>query len=86
MVLASAVSSGVITAMQAWPEYFDLPDDGGFPSVGADMTGFELEPATPESFAADMEALVRASQQISIREDDPPPFPQFPDLPDPEWT
>lgn len=89
MVLSSAVSSGVISAIQAWPEYFDgPPDDGGaFPSKDADMAGFTLERATPESFAADMAALVRASEQITIREEEPPPFPQFPpgDLPDPLW-
>jgi hypothetical protein len=87
MVLASAVASGVITAVQAWPEYFDLPegDTGAFPSKDADMSGFELERATPESVLADMAALVQASQQITIREEDPPPFPVFPAEPDPEW-
>lgn len=89
MVLASAVSSRVISAVQAWPEYFDEPgaDTGAFPSRDADMSGFELERATPESFAADMAALVRASEQVTIREDEPPLFPQFPagDLPDIEW-
>jgi hypothetical protein len=48
------------------------------------MSGFELEAATPESFAADMSALVRASQHVTIREDEPPPFPVL-GLPDPEW-
>lgn len=87
MVLASAVSSGVITAVQAWPEYFDVPGDSGdFPARDADMSEFELERATPESFAADMDALVRASQRITIREDEPPPFPVLGNiLPDPEW-
>jgi hypothetical protein len=89
MVLSSAVASGVITAVQAWPEYFDVPgqDESSFPSTGADMSGFELEDATPESFESDMEAMVRASGQITIREEDPPPYPYLPGgLPDAEWT
>jgi hypothetical protein len=85
MVLSSAVASGIITAVQAWPEYFEAPGaSGAFPSRDADMSGFELEAATPESFAADMSALVRASQHVTIREDEPPPFPVL-GLPDPEW-
>jgi hypothetical protein len=88
MILASAVSSGVVTADLAWPEFFDGPDKGdpgAFPATDADMSAFELEEATPESFAADIEAMVRASQQITLREEDPPPFPQ-PGLPHTEWT
>ena len=92
MVLASAVSSGVVTAMDAWPEFFTGPeDDGGFPS-SAD-SGFELEHATPESFAADMAALVAASQKVVIREGaEEPPFPRLdadPEhqyFPGTEWT
>jgi hypothetical protein len=87
MVLSSAVASGVITAVQAWPEYFNMPgSSGAFPSRDADMSEFELERATPESFEADMDALVRASQRITIREDELPPFPVLGSvLPDPEW-
>lgn len=87
MVLSAAVSSGVITPVQAWPEFF--PGDEGtpeaFPSTSADMDGFELETATPESFARDMELLVAANQKITVREEEPPPFPRLP-LPDTEWT
>jgi len=91
MVLASAVSSGVITAMQAWPEYFeDFEDDGdgSFPATGSDMSAFQLEEATPESFAADLESIVRASRQITVREPPPPEFPGLASgqLPDTEWT
>lgn len=90
MILSAAVSSGVITAMQAWPEYFDgLADEGdpAFPSTDADMSAFQLEEATPESFAADMQALLTASQQITIREDAPPEFPVFDAGPaSVEWT
>lgn len=95
MVLASAVASGVITAMQAWPEYFEgLEDtgDGSFPSTGSDMSAFQLEEASPESFAADLEAIVQASRQITVREDPAPEFPALggqlpdnPDLPDAMW-
>ena len=91
MVLAAAVSSGVVTAVQAWPEFFDVPgdqgDSGAFPSTDADLSDFEVEHATPESFAADMEALVRASQHITIREEAAPEPPSLPGgLPDTEWT
>lgn len=89
MIFSSAVASGIITAVQAWPDFFGSPgegDQGAFPSTDADMSGFELERATPESFAADMDALVRASQQVTLREDDPPPFPQLDaGFPDPAW-
>lgn len=91
MVLSSGVASGAITAMQAWPDFFDVPDEGdpgAFPATDADMSGFELEQATPESFAADMAALVRASQQVTLREDEEPQFPRLPEpaLPHHEWT
>lgn len=90
MVLSSAVASGVISAVQAWPEFFDVPDEGdpgAFPSTRADMSGFVLEQATPESFADDIERLVRASQQVTLREDSPPSLPQLPGVyPDTEWT
>ena len=90
MVFSSAVASGVITAVQAWPDFFDVPDEGdpgAFPATDADMSGFELEPATPESFIADMEALVRSSQRVSLREDEEPDFPQLSaSLPHHEWT
>lgn len=89
MVLSAAVSSGLITPVQAWPEYFpgDEGDTSAFPSTDADMTSFRLEDATPESFEADMEALVRASERITLREDALPEFPSLPaGLPDTEWT
>jgi hypothetical protein len=90
MVLSAAVSSGVITAVQAWPEYFEgLEDEGDpvFPSTGADMEGFELEEASPESFAQDIEAMVRAQSQVTVREEPEPEFPGLPyGLPDAEWT
>lgn len=86
MVLAAAVSSGIVTAMQAWPEFFDAqPDSGAFPSAGSDMSGFTLEKASPESFAADMAALVRSSSQVTLREPGPDaPGHQY--VPDAEWT
>lgn len=89
-MLSSAVASGIITAVQAFPDLFDAPDSGdpgAFPSRDADMSGFELERATPDSVEDDIEAMVRASQRVSIREEELPPLPQFPGmLPDTEWT
>lgn len=87
------MSSRVINAVQAWPEFFGVPDagdNGAFPSKDADMTGFQLENATPESFAADMEALVAANERVVIREEVPPPLPRVVEehqyVPHPEWT
>lgn len=81
--------------MQAWPEFFPEPDQGdpgAFPATDADMSAFRLEEATPESFAADMAALVAASQRVVIREE-PEPLrrPVIPEdghryVPDLEWT
>jgi hypothetical protein len=89
MVLSSAVSSGVISAVMAWPEFFATGADGtpgAFPSTGADMTEFELEEATPESFAADMDALLAANRRITVRESDAPVFQPAGHIPHPEWT
>lgn len=92
MVLSSAVASGVVTAVQAWPEFFDEPDQGtpdAFPSTDADMSAFQMEDATTDSFARDMALLeaLEANKQISIREEDPPQFPRIPGVPDHlEWT
>jgi hypothetical protein len=92
MVLYSAVSSGVITAVKAWPEFFDgiqaAPDDDAFPSADADLSEFELEEATPESFARDLDlmAAIAANQHLTVREEAPPPLPRLPGLPDTEWT
>lgn len=93
MVLSAAVAAGAITAVQAWPEYFegigtDEGDPGAFPSADADMSGFELEKATPESVMADLDALVSASRKVTIREEDQDPFPGLGETgpPHPEWT
>jgi len=94
MILSSAVASGIITAVQAWPDFFGVNpgDPGVFPGRGADTSGFTLERATPESFAADMAALVRSSSTVTLREpppQQPVPLPQDPGhsyVPDTEWT
>jgi hypothetical protein len=88
------VSSRLINPVQAWPEFFTDPgkgDETAFPSSGADITGFRLEEATPESYAADMAALVEANKRVVIREEAPPPMPRVADpvhqyVPDAEWT
>jgi len=92
MILSAAVSGGVITPVQAWPEFFgtDQGDPDVFPSAETDNSGFVLERATPESFAADMAALVASSKQVVLREDPRQPVPvpqeQHQYVPDPEWT
>lgn len=95
-MLAAAVSCGTLSAVQAWPEFFDLDegDEGTFPGSGTDSAGFTLERATPESFAADMAALVESSRRVVLREDQAPPpgVPPAPGdlrheyVPDAEWT
>lgn len=86
--MSSAVSAGIITPLQAWPDFFgeDEGTPGAFPSTDADMTGFVVEEATPASFEQDMDALIRASEQVTIREQPGPERPQFSAYPDPEWT
>lgn len=88
VVMSSAVAAGIITPLQAWPEYFgeDEGTPGAFPSTDADMTGFQVEEATPMSFADDIEAMVAASERITLREQPEPERPQFSPLPDVEWT
>lgn len=94
MVLSAAVASGVVSAVQAWPDFFgvDPSDPGLFPSKDADTSGFTLERATPESFASDMAALVASSSKVTLREPAPPPVPVFAPqsghsyVPDAEWT
>lgn len=84
------MSSGLITAVQAWPAFFGFdPDDPSlFPSTSSDTSGFTLEQATPQSFAEDMAALVRSSSRVVIREPgsgaSAPAEHQY--VPDAEWT
>jgi hypothetical protein len=88
MVLSSAVSSGLMPAFVAWPEYFAKGDGtpGSFPSTGADMTEFELEEATPQSFMADMDAILAANQRVTVREAQEPVFQPSGYVPHTEWT
>jgi hypothetical protein len=78
------VSCGAVTAVQAWPSFFGVPGEEAPPA------GLTLEKATPESFAADMAALVRNSSQVTLREPPAPAVAQAPPghsyVPDPEWT
>jgi hypothetical protein len=89
MVLEAAVSSGVVSAVVAWPEFFDdatKRDSGAFPSKDADMTEFELEEATPESFMADLDAILAANKRVTVREAEVPVFQPSGYVPHTEWT
>lgn len=89
MVLSSAVSSGVVSAVTAWPEFFTEAakgDPGAFPSKDADLSGFELEEATPASFLSDMDALLAANERVTVREADEPVFQPAGYIPHTEWT
>lgn len=87
-VKQALVARGMITPRQAWPEFFpaDEGDAGAFPSADADTSGFVLEEATPESFAADMAALVELNRQVVIREPALLPGGEPAYMPDIEWT
>lgn len=86
---AAAVSAGYLHPAEAFPEHFSDGDAGeaAFPAADADMTGFRLEDATPDSFERDLEMMAAAASRVSVREE---PDPVMPDLsrglPDPEWT
>lgn len=82
--------------MAAWPEFYGTAEgeETAFPGTGTDMSGFVLEEATPQSFLADLDAIVAANQRVTLREE-AVPLPEFaprpdrpavPVLPHPEWT
>jgi hypothetical protein len=98
-VRAAAVASGRADLRAAWPEFFaaavpEGPQEPGvapevaetaFPSTDADMSDFQWERPTPESFQGDMDALLAANEHVSVGED---PEIQMPGQPSPdlEWT
>jgi len=79
---AAAVAGGYLAPAKAWPEFFGTPDTGAFPSSGADMTDFEWETPTPQSFEADLDAVLAASERVVLSEpshpDSPPPATPLP--------
>jgi hypothetical protein len=83
------VAIGRLDPAAAWPEFFASPDDSAVPAADADMTGFEWEHPTPESFENDLAAVMAASEHVSMRESPDPPQPsERPPLTsaDLEWT
>jgi len=73
----------------AWPEFFASQDDNAVPAADADMSGFEWEHPTPESFEKDLAAVMASSEHVGLRE--PPDMPQPSERPpllpaDLEWT
>jgi hypothetical protein len=89
--LRAVVSAGKYPPEEAWPQWFALPppaepEEAVFPDVNADMSEFQWERPTEESFAADLAALVAASPSITIREEPPPAAPQPPGPGSLEWT
>jgi hypothetical protein len=86
MVLSASVAAGVVPVQVAWPEYFPDADGGAFPSKDADMSGFQLEDATPQSFLADMDAILAANRRVTVRESEPPAFQPSGYAPHTEWT
>ena len=98
-VKVAAVGAGQMNLKGAWPEYFGRePQPGGepvmegtedgeiaFPSADADMSGFEWEDVTPESYTSDMDRLLELNQHVSVREDQEGPAAPLP-VQDTEWT
>lgn len=79
------VASNSLEPAVAWPDYVVTPEALAFPSKEAEMDGFHWEEATPESFQADLDAMLASSEHISTREPpDPPTAPPAP-LPDLEY-
>ena len=82
------MAAGAVRPEAAWPQWFTSPDDMAFPQKGADMSEFSWEHPTPESYQADLDAMLAGGQSVSVRE---PPAPD-PAPPPPlassslEWT
>jgi hypothetical protein len=97
-VRAAAVVSGRADLRTAWPEFFsavpEVPGEGpevdpevaetAFPSTDADMSDFQWERPTPESFQSDMDALLAANEHVGVGEGPEMEMPAGPSL-DLEW-
>ncbi len=59
-------------------------DELAFPQTGADMSEFVWETPTPESYEADLQAMMAANEHITVPES--PDLPVMPAVADTEWT
>jgi hypothetical protein len=84
------VAAGRLDPEKIWPEYFRDPRKLIVPTTfDSDLDGFTWEPPTPESFEHDLQAIMAAAGQVSLRES-PDPVMQAPLEPvtasELEWT
>ena len=77
-----------ISLRDAWPEFFQSEEDLAFPTVGADMSDFEWETPTPESYERDMKLMgaLEDNERISVREEPGEPAIVSVSGTDLEWT
>ena len=75
-------------AKTAWPEFFGDPATF-VPTSESDLSDFQWESATPESYAKDLEAIMAGSERITLQEDEDPVAPPSrppTTAPEFEWT
>jgi hypothetical protein len=75
------VASGKVDPEAAWPEFFGDPMKFSVPSVDADMTAFEWEQPTPESYEQDIAAVMAAAGSSVILPGEPDPEIPSPQVP-----
>lgn len=63
------MAGGFALPQEIWPEFFRSADDMAFPSTDADMSDFEWEEPTPESYQDDLERMLGENKKIVLRED-----------------
>ena len=86
LIKAAVVAAGKIDVATAWPELTGATGEG-VPSVGADVSQFEWEDATPDSFAKDMAAIDALTADNHVTVPEPPEKHSVRvSVPDLEWT
>jgi hypothetical protein len=86
---AATVAARRMEPETAWPEFFKDQNANAVPAAGADMSQFEWEHPTPESFQGDLDKVMAASASVKLR-DGPDPVIPSPSPPqtaaDLEWS
>ena len=67
MAWAAAVAAGKMDPVRAFSQFIRDKEQRIVPQAGDDMTGFEWEKATPDSFAKDMaDVLAAAGRNVKV--------------------
>lgn len=61
------MAAGKLDPVKVWPEYFANPNSFT-PSTDSDLSEFTWEPPTPESYEQDLQAVMAASGQVTLKE------------------